>query len=60
MERRVAAMRQSAIDVEYHKYKGIGHGFGLDTGTSADGWIFEAVRFWEASVATIVDRSSPR
>jgi acetyl esterase/lipase len=50
MERRVAALRQSGIDVEYHKYKGIGHGFGLGTGTSAGGWIFEAVRFWEASV----------
>lgn len=50
MERRVAAVRQSGTDVEYHKYKGIGHGFGLGTGTSADGWIFEAIRFWEASI----------
>lgn len=51
MERRVAALRQSGTDVEYHKYKGIGHGFGLGIGTSAEGWIFEAIRFWEASIS---------
>ena len=50
MERRVAALRQSGANVEYHKYKGLGHGFGLGTGTSAEGWIFEAIRFWEASI----------
>jgi hypothetical protein len=43
-------LRQSGTDVEYHKYKSIGHGFGLGTGTIADGWIFEAIRFWEASI----------
>ena len=26
-----------------------GHGFGLGTGTSAEGWVFDAVLFWEAS-----------
>jgi len=26
---------------------GLGHGFGLGTGTNAEGWIDEAVRFWE-------------
>jgi acetyl esterase/lipase len=50
MERRVAALRQSGTHVEFHKYKGIGHGFGVGTGTSADGWILEAIRFWEASI----------
>jgi hypothetical protein len=33
--------------VEYHKYKNLGHGFGAGTGTSAEGWITDAVRFWE-------------
>lgn len=46
MERRVAALRQAHIEVEYHKYRGIGHGFGLGTGTSAEGWILDALRFW--------------
>jgi hypothetical protein len=36
--------------VEYHEYEGLGHGFGLGTGTSADGWVFDALRFWETSL----------
>ena len=47
MERRIAALRSSGIEVEYHKYKNLGHGFGPGTGTSAEGWIADAVRFWE-------------
>ena len=46
MERRVAALRNAGIDVEYHKYANLGHGFGSGTGTSAEGWIADAVRFW--------------
>jgi acetyl esterase/lipase len=49
MERRVEALRRSGTKVEFHKYKGLGHGFGLGVGTSAEGWILEAVRFWEAA-----------
>ena len=47
MERRIAALRSAGIEVEYHKYKNLGHGFGPGTGTSAEGWIADAVRFWE-------------
>jgi acetyl esterase/lipase len=50
MERRVAALRRMGTDVEYHRYPGVGHGFGLGTGTSAQGWIADAVRFWTAHV----------
>jgi acetyl esterase/lipase len=46
VERRVAALRRAGTDVEYHKYAGVGHGFGLGVGTSAEGWIGDAVRFW--------------
>jgi acetyl esterase/lipase len=46
MGRRVAAMRRAGTDVEYHRYPGVGHGFGLGIGTSAEGWIAEAIRFW--------------
>jgi acetyl esterase/lipase len=46
MERRVAALRRAGTEVEYHKYPGVGHGFGLGAGTSAEGWIADAVRFW--------------
>ena len=47
MERRIAALRSAGIEVEYHKYGNLGHGFGPGTGTSAEGWIADAVRFWE-------------
>jgi acetyl esterase/lipase len=50
MESRVAALRKSGTSVEYHKYRNLGHGFGLGIGTSAEGWIFEAIRFWETSI----------
>ena len=46
MERRVAALRRAGTHVEYHKYSGVGHGFGLGVGTNADGWVADAVRFW--------------
>lgn len=47
MESRVEALRKSGGTVEYRKYKNLGHGFGLGQGTSAEGWVFEAIRFWE-------------
>ncbi|WP_234909559.1 alpha/beta hydrolase [Rhizobium rhizogenes] len=47
MKRRIAALRQAGAEVEYHKYKGLGHGFGPGIGTSAEGWIADAIRFWE-------------
>ncbi len=46
MERRVAALRRAGTDVEFHHYARVGHGFGLGVGTSAEGWIADAVRFW--------------
>lgn len=47
MERRVATLRQAGTPVEYHKYPDLGHGFGTGAGTSAEGWVLEATRFWE-------------
>ena len=46
MERRVAALRAQGTRVEVRRYKGLGHGFGIGTGTSAEGWVAEAIRFW--------------
>jgi acetyl esterase/lipase len=50
MERRVKALRKDGTPVEFHEYEGLGHGFGLGTRTSAEGWVFEAIRFWERSI----------
>lgn len=47
VERRVQAMRSAGVDVEYHRYEHAGHGFGLGIGTDAEGWIQDAIRFWE-------------
>jgi acetyl esterase/lipase len=48
MERRVNALRKAGVEVEFHKYQNLGHGFGLGIGTSAEGWIEGAIRFWES------------
>lgn len=53
METRVDALRRSGTAVEYRKYKGLGHGFGPGIGTSAEGWILEAVRFWEKAIGRL-------
>ena len=50
MERRVAALRKQGTEVDYRKYRDVGHGFGLGTGTSAEGWIADAVRFWTKQI----------
>lgn len=47
MQARLDAMRQIGIDTEFHVYSGLGHGFGLGTGTEAEGWLDDAVAFWE-------------
>lgn len=50
MERRVNALRHAGTAVEYHKYPNLGHGFGRGTGTSAEGWLADAIRFWERQI----------
>jgi Prolyl oligopeptidase family len=46
MRKWIAALRKAGIEVEYHEYPGVGYGFGLRVGTSAQGRIAHAVRFW--------------
>jgi acetyl esterase/lipase len=50
MARRVNRLREQGTTVEFHRYPDVGHGFGLGTGTSADGWVRAAIRFWERSM----------
>jgi len=47
MGRRVRALREAGARVEFRTYPHVGHGFGLGIGTSAEGWIADAIRFWE-------------
>lgn len=46
VERRVENLRDSGVNVEYRRYETAGHGFGLGTGTDAEGWLNMAVQFW--------------
>ncbi len=50
MEQRINALKAAGVDTEFHKYPGLGHGFGLGTGTAADGWINDAAAFWEKQI----------
>lgn len=47
MKRRLDSMSLLSIDTEFHSYPGLSHGFGLGTGTAAEGWIDEAIAFWQ-------------
>jgi acetyl esterase/lipase len=46
MRQRVDYMRNAGIDVEFHIYPNLGHGFGRGDGTPAEGWLNLAIRFW--------------
>jgi acetyl esterase/lipase len=50
MQTRINRMRGAGIDVAFHIYSDVGHGFGLGTGTNAEGWLDDAVRFWEKHI----------
>lgn len=47
MENRLKSMNALGIPTEFHKYPNLSHGFGLGTGTDAEGWINDAAAFWE-------------
>lgn len=47
MQNRLNQLNALGIDTEFHSYENLSHGFGLGTGTVAEGWIKDAVAFWE-------------
>lgn len=47
MQNRLKSLQNLGINTEFKVYEGLSHGFGLGTGTVADGWINDAIRFWE-------------
>ncbi len=52
MERRLSMLESLGIPTEFHVYEGLRHGFGIGTGTSAEGWIKEALEFWQNNSAS--------
>lgn len=47
MKRRLERLSKMGIATQFHKYPNLGHGFGLGIHTPADGWIDEAILFWQ-------------
>ena len=47
MQRRIEAIRANGTDAMIEVFDGLSHGFGIGTGTVAEGWLDNAVDFWE-------------
>lgn len=45
-DRRMRALERAGVKVRYERINGLPHGFGLGTGTAAEGWIGRATAFW--------------
>ena len=50
MQNRLNQLASYGIATEFHAYEGLPHGFGLGTGTVAEGWINDAIRFWKSQI----------
>ena len=51
MERRIVAIKGNGTDAMIEVFPGLSHGFGLGIGTAAEGWIGNAIRFWERNMS---------
>ncbi len=47
MKARLDAMKTFGIPTEFHAYEELYHGFSIGTGTIAEGWLYDAVKFWK-------------
>lgn len=52
MEDRIDGIKENGTDAEIEVFDGLPHGFGLGTGTIAEGWLDNAVSFWERNMNT--------
>lgn len=50
MERRIRQIKANGTDAQIEVFNGLPHGFGLGTGTVAEGWIDNAMKFWERNM----------
>ena len=60
MQSRLESLSALGIPTEFHSYNGLPHGFGLGTGTVAEGWINDAVHFWQSQSGATAIQSPPR
>lgn len=50
MESYISQIKQNGTNAKIEVFKGLSHGFGLGEGTVAEGWIDQAVSFWEGNM----------
>lgn len=50
VERRIRAIQANGTDAMIEIFPGLPHGFGLGTGTAAEGWLENAVAFWKRNM----------
>ena len=50
MEKRINKIKRNGTDAQIEIFNGLSHGFGLGTGTKAEGWLDNAVAFWERNM----------
>ena len=56
MKKRIDVLASYGIDAEFHEYPQVENGFGLGTGTEAEGWLQDAVVFWKRHLPPAVRR----
>lgn len=47
MQRRAENLRHAGVEVVLQIYRTAGHGFGIGVGSDAEGWMDDAVKFWQ-------------
>ncbi len=52
IQNRLQRLSAMGITTEFHVYEGLGHGFGIGIGTVADGWVNDALKFWQKNMKT--------
>jgi predicted esterase len=50
VKERIDNMKKGGCIVEEHIINNLKHGFGVGKGTKAEGWIDQAVKFWEKNM----------
>lgn len=52
MKQQADRLNNLGIKTEFHSYPNLGHGFGLGTNTSAEGWLDKAIDFWKNIISS--------
>ena len=50
MQQRINKIKANGTNAEIEIFEGLPHGFGLGEGTKAEGWINNAIKFWEENM----------